>query len=150
MKKIQLILSGILLLIPFVYVGMHWSDFPDRIPIHFNATGEADGFGSKPFLWLLPIVNVIIWLLALFAYKIPQLLSMPYYNYDNVKHKKIATDLLGWMQLLIAFFITILSLQVSYAALGHHTSIPVIPIVIFIVLLILLLVYYGRLFKNTR
>ena len=32
---------------------------PDSVPIHFNIAGEADGWGSKYFLLLLPIIGVV-------------------------------------------------------------------------------------------
>ncbi len=150
MKKIQFIFSMIILLVPFIYTGIHWSEFPDSVPLHFNASGEADGFGSKGFVWLLPIVNVIIWLFMLAAYKVPQLLNMPYYNADNVTHRKIADRLLGWFQILISLFITILSIQTSFAALGNETEIAIMPIIFFLILLIVLIIYYARQFKKTR
>ncbi len=31
-----------------------FQQLPDTIPIHFNAAGEADGYGKKATIWLLP------------------------------------------------------------------------------------------------
>lgn len=45
----------------FVYVILEWSGLPNRVPIHFNASGEADNWGGKAALLALPIVGVIIW-----------------------------------------------------------------------------------------
>ena len=55
-----LALSGliVLLLLPVVY----YADLPDTIPQHFNGSGEADGFGSKTFLWFLPGIGAAIYI----------------------------------------------------------------------------------------
>lgn len=34
---------------------------PDHIPKHFNSLGQADLFGSRGLLWLLPIIGVILY-----------------------------------------------------------------------------------------
>ena len=37
-----------------------YSNLPDTIPIHFNASGVADGFGKKGMIWLLPSLALIM------------------------------------------------------------------------------------------
>ncbi|MER2000695.1 MAG: DUF1648 domain-containing protein, partial [Lysinibacillus sp.] len=44
------LLSGVLLII------IYWSKLPDTVPIHFNIKGEADGWGSKYTLIILPFI----------------------------------------------------------------------------------------------
>ncbi|HEY4650580.1 MAG TPA: SdpI family protein [Pontibacter sp.] len=39
-----------MLLVPLTYLFISWPELPDRVPIHFNYKGEADGWGSKNFL----------------------------------------------------------------------------------------------------
>jgi len=46
----------IMMAIPFIYLAIVWKDLPETIATHFNASGEADGFGSK---------NTLIYLLLL-------------------------------------------------------------------------------------
>lgn len=36
-----------------ISLGLGYADLPDRIPIHFNAKGEPDGYGSTMTIWLL-------------------------------------------------------------------------------------------------
>ncbi len=52
--------AGLLVLI--LYPVFYFSNLPDEIPIHFNAAGEADGFGHKGFVWLLPIIGLVLYL----------------------------------------------------------------------------------------
>ena len=49
---------AVLLALPVAY----YAELPDTIPIHFNGKGEADGFGHKSTIWLMPGIG-----LALFA-----------------------------------------------------------------------------------
>ena len=46
----------IIMAIPFIYLATVWNDLPETIATHFNASGEADDFGSK---------NTLIYMLLL-------------------------------------------------------------------------------------
>lgn len=48
--KINIVLSSIALLLPPIAGIVLWDKFPDRVPIHWNAAGEVDGYGSRLFL----------------------------------------------------------------------------------------------------
>jgi uncharacterized membrane protein len=43
----------LLLLLPAAFVAFHYGRLPEVIPVHFNAKGEADGFGKKATIWVL-------------------------------------------------------------------------------------------------
>lgn len=45
----------VLALLPMVYLATIWNALPETIPTHFNASGEADGWGSKTMLIWLPL-----------------------------------------------------------------------------------------------
>ncbi len=44
-----LIITSILILLPVLVGLVLWNSLPDRLATHFNAAGEADGWGSKGF-----------------------------------------------------------------------------------------------------
>ena len=70
----QKIISIFILLISFILAAYFYSELPDEIPIHWNAEGEADGYGSKEFgLFLIPAISVIIYLLMMYVPKIDPL-----------------------------------------------------------------------------
>ena len=35
-----------------------YPELPERIPIHFNAAGEVDGWGKKGMIWTLPLIGL--------------------------------------------------------------------------------------------
>ena len=50
----------------FAAAAACWSRVPDRMPVHWNLHGEADGFGGKfAGLLLLPIVSLAVYGLLL-------------------------------------------------------------------------------------
>jgi uncharacterized membrane protein len=44
------IITWIIVLVPFVYLGLVWNELPERVPVHFNVKGEADGWAGKTAL----------------------------------------------------------------------------------------------------
>lgn len=55
-NKGTLILTSIIILIPMLVGLILWNQFPDQMPIHWNASGGIDGWGSKLFaVVLLPL-----------------------------------------------------------------------------------------------
>ncbi|TAE48316.1 MAG: DUF1648 domain-containing protein [Bacteroidetes bacterium] len=54
----------LLLVLPFAALAFLWDQFPEQIPMHFNALGEVDRYGKKGFeLFLLPLTSVFVYAL---------------------------------------------------------------------------------------
>jgi uncharacterized membrane protein len=52
--------------IPYIYLATIWDQLPERVPIHFNLKGEADGWGDKStYLFLPGLVTGITYILLL-------------------------------------------------------------------------------------
>ena len=52
----QEITSLFLILVSFAYLIYIWNDLPEEVPIHWNAKGEIDQYGSKETLIMLPLL----------------------------------------------------------------------------------------------
>ena len=52
-KNLRNVLVVLVSAAPLVYLGSVFTRLPTTVPIHFNATGEANNFASKNFLWVL-------------------------------------------------------------------------------------------------
>ncbi len=48
-----------------------YGSLPDTIPTHFNHEGQADGFGSKSTLWLLPSIGFAMYIVLLIVNRSP-------------------------------------------------------------------------------
>ncbi|WP_136465014.1 DUF1648 domain-containing protein [Flagellimonas onchidii] len=42
-------------------VLIFYFDLPETIPTHFNLKGEADGYGHKSMLWIIPILSTALY-----------------------------------------------------------------------------------------
>lgn len=60
MKNTSLLwtLSLLVIGITFAMIGIHWSDLPEQVPMHFNAQGIADRYGDKRELLILPVISL--------------------------------------------------------------------------------------------
>ena len=65
------VLFGIILIL------QAWSSLPATIPIHFDAVGNPDGYGSKGMIWLLPAISVVMIPAMLFLRRFPWLSNVP-------------------------------------------------------------------------
>ncbi|MBK9335038.1 MAG: DUF1648 domain-containing protein [Lewinellaceae bacterium] len=88
-----------LLVVPAVY----YADLPDTIPQHFNARGEADDFGPKVRLWLLPGLGVLIYAKMTILNRYPHI-----FNYtvpitaDNAERQyRMATQLIRVLKVFV-------------------------------------------------
>nr|MCU0355577.1 DUF1648 domain-containing protein [Cytophagales bacterium] len=48
------------LLLPFAYAAYLWPALPDRVPVHFGADGQPDGFGRKSELLVAPTILMAV------------------------------------------------------------------------------------------
>lgn len=48
------VLLWIILLVPFIYLGLIYNGLPEQVPTHFNVKGEADDWSHKSTLWIIP------------------------------------------------------------------------------------------------
>ena len=63
----NLLLVVVFILVPFGYAYYIYPSLPDTIPTHFNASGEADAWGSKDSIFMLPIIMGVVSLLVFFT-----------------------------------------------------------------------------------
>ncbi len=62
-----LIITSLVILLPMLAGLILWNQLPDRMPTHWNAAGEVDGWSSKPFsVFGLPLILLAVqWLCML-------------------------------------------------------------------------------------
>ena len=123
--KVLLITSAMILL-PILAGVILWNQLPDRIPSHWNAAGEIDGWSSKPFaVFGMPLILLAVqWLCVLGTCADPKKQNHP----DKILH------LVFW----IVPVISVLLHTVTYAvALGYGVRMEmVMPVFIGLVLAI--------------
>ena len=66
-----------LLLCQILLPVWYWDQLPERLPVHYGFNGEADRFGSKMSLLLLPVVGLGIFILLTVVGRNPQAMNLP-------------------------------------------------------------------------
>jgi uncharacterized membrane protein len=110
----------ILLVIIWTLTAFSYYQSPDTVPIHFNLSGQPDGYGSKMTLLFLPIIPTAIY------FGLTQLNKYPHiYNYmakiteENAKRQyTIATRLIRILKKSIVLIFTIDILSALLITLG--------------------------------
>jgi len=71
-----------------VLVLLGWSGLPQTIPTHFDAAGNADGWGPKEMIWLLPSISVVLITSMLFLIRFPWISNTPVkITEENAEHQ---------------------------------------------------------------
>lgn len=118
-ERLDIILEGsafLMLSLTWLMVIIQYRGLPDVIPTHFNAVGEADNWGSKGFIFVLPMVALVLSVLMNKIADLPHL-----HNYSvkiteenaEEKYRKSARFLrttILWMN-VVFFFLVILILK---------------------------------------
>ena len=136
-KKIKLIISSLVILLPIVFGLIFWNQLPERIATHWGPNGDPDGWSSRELaVFALPLfLFAIHWLCVLVTSKDPK-------NKD--KNQKA--------QSLVLFIIPILSLLVNgvmyMSALGMSLRVEMIMPIFFGLLFIVLGNYMPKCRQN--
>lgn len=71
------IIGWAFMLAVWILVIANYSNLPDVIPIHYNIAGEADGFGGKENLLILPLVATVLFIGMTILNRFPHIFNYP-------------------------------------------------------------------------
>ena len=93
---------------------------PTTIPTHFNASGQADNYGNKLSLLILPILATIIYFGLTQLNKYPHIFNyMTKITEDNAqKQYTIATRMLRFLKLAILIIFSLIILFTYFTTIG--------------------------------
>ncbi|MEO0734489.1 MAG: DUF1648 domain-containing protein [Bacteroidota bacterium] len=120
----------------FALVSFYYGELPDRIPIHFGITGQADGFGSKVILWILPVINLGLFYLMGWTTKA----SFKHFNYpvaiteeNAARQHAIALEMVAVLRTVCCLLIAYLVYAIIRAAQTGNGSLGALAMSFFIV-----------------
>ncbi len=128
--KIKLTLSPLdnkLELTSKIFLGVMWAltlytflKLPTTIPTHFNASGQADGYGNKLKLLILPILATIIYFGLTQLNKYPHIFNYmtKITEYNAQKRYTIATRMLQFLKLAILIIFSLIILFTYLTIIG--------------------------------
>lgn len=125
-----------LVLLPFIYLAIVWTELPVIVPTHWNASGQIDGWSSKSALliipFLLPFLTYLIFLLMQRFVPAEKLYKMG---------RKFAS-----LKFILILFMSIIALFIIYSSSHSEVAKPTFVFV----LLGLLFAALGNFFKTIQ
>lgn len=119
MKKViipNLLKALILIAVPFAYAAYVYPNLPDTIPTHFNIRGEADAYGGKDNIFLVPGIMAIV---GLFVF----LLLSNIKKIDPKRYKAVDDGLYKKLAFFIVVILSLISFIIIFSASDHSIDI---------------------------
>jgi uncharacterized membrane protein len=142
--KLVDLLGWIMLLAMWGYTISHYSTLPDTIPTHFNAAGEADGFGSKASIIGLPVIATLLFIGLTVLNRYPHIFNYPTaITQDNaLRLYTLATRMLRYLKLVLVLVFGGIELMTIQHATGKAAGLGVWFLPLTLVLVFLPLIYF--------
>jgi uncharacterized membrane protein len=110
----------VVILAMFGVAAARWGSVPDRLPVHWNAAGEVDGYGGRfEALLLLPLVALVLYPLLRFIPRIDPARR----NYESFAGTYLLIRVVIIVYLAFIYGVTTL-------AIGNEESVPVAGLII--------------------
>ena len=138
------LLGWIMLLSIWGWTFTHYSALPDTIPTHFNAAGEADGFGSKASIIGLPFIATLLFIGLTVLNRYPHIFNYPTaITQDNaLRLYTLATRMLRYLKLVLVLVFGGIELLTIQHATGKAAGLGVWFLPLTLVLVFLPLIYF--------
>ena len=145
-----------LLLFLWLYPVMVYGELGDTIPTHLNAQGEADDFGSKSTIWILPAIGTGLFILMFVLNRYPHL-----HNYmvniteeNALSNYRISTRVLRIANLFCMILFGVIILEIIGIARNNPfgllgTGFLIVTITLPLVGLGIAFYYYNKVNKNS-
>lgn len=122
LKKVLDISSIVLWLISIILIMINIADSPDKIPSHYNFAGNADAWSTKTFIFFMPVLGLLIWLILHYLVSNPNIdkyIHVPsLYDQPNKAQIENAKLLIYFIKFEMMALFTFLVIKDLYTALG--------------------------------
>jgi uncharacterized membrane protein len=142
--KFSEIVSILLLMANGTLILVSLPHMPEIVPNHFNLKGEADGYGTKHFIWGPFIFAILLFAFFSILAKMPNLYNLNSTNSNLMEEYRLTTKMLITLKpvlILVLLIITFFMIQTTELKLTNYLSYLVGGILILIISHILYWVY---------
>lgn len=136
-------IAGLVAVIVMVMItARSYSGLPDRIPTHFNGSGQPDGYGGKVTIWLLPGITIAMYAGLSLINRFPYIFNFPV-NITEENAPRLyrhATRSIRILNLLLVMLFLYLTWETIALASGKSSGLGFLftPVAIFVILIFLL------------
>lgn len=95
----------------------NYKTLPQKIPVHFDLDGKADNFGNKRYIFLMPVLGMLLYLVFMCITKYPESSNFPVEITESNQEAQflIMMIFLKWILMLVLFiFLNNQDLMVRY------------------------------------
>lgn len=105
--KLLEILGWGVLIVMWALVIFNYSTLPDTIPIHYNASGQVDGYGAKSMIWGILLIGSIMYVGMTYLNKYPHIFNfLTEITEENaLRQYTTATKMLRYLKFIIVLMI---------------------------------------------
>ncbi|HDR04662.1 MAG TPA: DUF1648 domain-containing protein [Candidatus Marinimicrobia bacterium] len=134
--KILEIAGWLTLCVFWVLVILSYFKLPAIIPTHYNAGGEADAFGNKAFLFVLPGISTMLFGVLTILNRFPHLFNYPSpISFQNARQQySNATRLIRYQKFIIVAAFAYISFVSIQTAKGPNNGLSLFFLPLFLAL----------------
>jgi uncharacterized membrane protein len=118
-------IAAVMVVSLILHLTLNWSSLPARIPIHFNHSGQADGWGDKRTFLIIWGITVVMYVGLSILQCFPHIYNYPFnLNARNVHRQYLlARQLLTIVKFLVVGSFSFISWQTIQVAKGNAEGI---------------------------
>ena len=146
------VIAGTGLVFAVGLVVFTYGSLPDTIPTHFGVGGNPDGWGPRWMVFLLPAVELTLYLTLTFMARIPHRLNYPWKITDAnaPRQYRLARVFLGVMKLEIVLFFGYVKFAAIRVALGNASGLEPVFLPVFVASTVVTIAVYVGLAYRAR
>ena len=122
-------------LLPFIYLAYIWNRLSEKVPMHWNASGEIDDYGNKKELFFMLLLVI----------GLPYLIFMVIPRIDPKQKLQNMGNKLNSLRFILSIFMSALAIFILYSV-QHETSSPEL----IFTLVGLMFAFLGNYFKTIK
>jgi uncharacterized membrane protein len=135
--KIFNFIGLLLFFISIFYLISRWNVLPEQVPIHYNASGAADDWGAKGFIFLPLGIGITLWIGIYILEKYPHLHNNSFITAENVERQyRNSSLMLNFLKNELLLLFSFNSFNDVHVAVGNESllgvwELPIVFILIF-------------------
>lgn len=144
------VMNIVVLVGTLIYLLIRWRDLPTTIPIHFDSSGEADNWGNRATLLIVPLVSIVPYGLITILSRFPHTFNYPIAvtEHNAPELYRLTVQMLNWLKLEITLLLGSISIMtIRSAETGHANGIGIFTIA---AIIFILGTVFGYLFHIIR
>ncbi len=138
------IISGIVLVGIWLLCLYYFSEIPERIPVHFNFSGNADRYGAKSMIWLLPALGTILYFSLTLIMNVPHRFNYPVQIHAGNAEMQYrnALQMIRFVRAWLVILFFLLTTRVIQQAMAHPTALQNLLLPFVLISLLVPLIYF--------